>query len=134
MGSRGRLTPLAGFERFLGLGQLLRRQPPFALQLRFEGGGFAARFLDAVAPGVGGGEVAVEGVLGAGRRAGDAGEVELRDRDSPVGLADGAEFGDVLFVADPDRQAAAQMLERFDEPGEPVGAGGGGGGGLAGGR
>jgi hypothetical protein len=106
---------------------VLGRRAPFALQLRFEGGGFAAGFGDAVAPGVGGGEVAVEGALGAGGGAGDAGEVELADREAVVGLAERAQFGDVLFVADADRQAAAQVLELGDEVVEVGSAGGGGG-------
>lgn len=63
-------------------------------------------------------------MLGAARRAGDAGEVELADGDPLVGLADRLQFGDVLLVADPDRQAAAQVLELFDETAEVAGAAG----------
>src|SRR5207253_8356687 len=110
--ARDRLQPVLRFA------EEVRGDAPAPLQDRFDFGRSAAELRDAFAPVVGALDVAVEGFLARGGDAGEAVDLELVDRDLPVGGADAPYLGDVLVVGDANREPPPQPVHRADEAAE----------------
>ena len=109
----GSLTWLDSF------GEEVRGDSPFALQDRFDRRRGAGGVGEALAPGVGGVDVLVEGGLGGGAGRVQAAEREAVDGEAVIASPQRLHPGGVLLVAEADGELAAHGVERFDEGRRP---------------